>query len=237
MDIQNIRLELAMVATLTHDPVALDIAIAKDTVRKVRGRAGLARDKKIVIKFGGGDMQTANAVAETIRLIVPMIFQKLEDRQTERIEKLVDALVSSVPLPEHVLTEARMNAQARATVLESGDWLTAAQLSEVAGFTGQNPSAQPNKWKREGRIFALRHNGNDYYPGYGLDREAGYRPLKGLAPILAVFGDEVDVWDIAIWFASACGYLGGQTPMSLLASDPDRVLAAARDEMDGVLHG
>lgn len=171
------------------------------------------------------------------RIIAPMIVEKFAERQTVTIEKLVDALVPSVPLPEHVMTEARMNAQARTVALESTDWLTAAQLSKIAGFSGQNASTQPNKWKREGRIFALKRGGSDYYPAYGLDPEAEYRPIKGLAPILAVFGDALDGWDIAIWFASANSFLGGVAPMNLLATDPARVLAAAEDEMVGVTHG
>ncbi|EKU73436.1 hypothetical protein HMPREF9718_03905 [Sphingobium yanoikuyae ATCC 51230] len=130
-----------------------------------------------------------------------------------------------------------MNAEARTEVLMSAEWLTAAQLSELAGFSGQNASAQPNKWKRDGKIFAVRQQGNDYYPGYALDADARYRPLKGLAPILKRFGNDLEDWDIAIWFASVNSFLGGVRPMDMLKSDPDRVLAAAQDEIDGVLHG
>jgi hypothetical protein len=130
-----------------------------------------------------------------------------------------------------------MNAEARKAVLADGNWLTAARLSKIAGFVGQNASAQPNKWKREGRIFALRHDGVDLYPGYALDPDAQYRPFKGLAPVLKLFGDELDAWDVAIWFASTNSFLGGKAPKDLLKSAPERVLAAAEDEMAGVLHG
>ena len=80
--------------------------------------------------------------------------------------------------------------------------VTAAQVAELAGFSTSNLSAQPNKWKKEGQIFAIRHQGLDYFPAYGLDAEAGYRPLKALAPVLAVFGDAKDGWGLAYWFAS-----------------------------------
>ncbi|MFT3968399.1 MAG: hypothetical protein QM690_21225 [Sphingobium sp.] len=207
---------------------------ANEIRERLKGADG---DQIVALKLEHGSKGAALALAEAVRLIAPMIVRKLADRESATLEKLVDALVPSVPLPEHLLAEARMNAEARKAVLESAEWLNAAQLSKVAGFSGQNPSAQPNKWKREGRIFTIRRSGSDYYPGYALDPEAGYRPVKGLAPILAVFGDELDDWDIAIWFASANGFLGGAAPMDLLASDPERVLAAAQDEMAGVLHG
>jgi hypothetical protein len=181
----------------------------------------------------------ASAFAEAVRLIAPMILRNLAAHETATLEKLVDALVPAVSPPEHLLTQARMNAEARKAVLESAEWVNAAKLSEIAGFSGQNSSAQPNKWKRERRIFALRHDGNDLYlyPAYALDPDAQYRPVKSLAPILEVFGDELDSWDIAIWFASANGFLGGALPQDLLISDPERVLAAARDEVAGVRHG
>ena len=60
---------------------------------------------------------------------------------------------------------------------------------------------------------------------------------KGLAPVLARFGDALDEWDIATWFASVNSFLGGRTPMDLLRSQPGQVLAAAEDEIAGVQHG
>lgn len=66
---------------------------------------------------------------------------------------------------------------ARNAVLESGDWLTAAEVAQLAGLSTRNTSAQPNKWKKQGRIFAIHHGGIDYFPGYGLDCDAGFRPL------------------------------------------------------------
>lgn len=179
----------------------------------------------------------ARAFAEAVRLIAPMIVNKLADRETATLEKLVDALVPSVPLPEHLVVEARMNAEARKAVLESAEWIGAARLSEIAGFVGRNASAQPNKWKRERRLFAVRHRGSDLFPVYALDPETRYRPVDGLSAVLEVFEGHLDEWDIAIWFASVNGFLGGAMPKDLLTSAPDRVLAAAKDEVAGVLHG
>jgi hypothetical protein len=206
--------------------------------RTVRARLEEAGDDQVVaFRLEHASQGAASAFAEAVRLIAPMIVRKLGDMETATLEKLVDALVPAVSPPDHLLAEARMNAEARTAVLASAEWINAARLSEIAGFTGQNASAQPNKWKREGRIFALRHGGTDLYPAYALDARARYRPVPGLAPVLKVFGDALDAWDIAIWFASANGFLGGAVPKDLLASAPERVLAAAEDEIAGVLHG
>jgi hypothetical protein len=102
--------------------------------------------------------------------------------------------VEELSVPQHKLIEVRMAAEAGKAVLESGDWLTAVQIAEMAGFSAGNPSAQPNKWKKDGQIFAVRHRGVDYFPGYALDPSAGYRPAKGLARVLGVFRGRKDDW-------------------------------------------
>jgi hypothetical protein len=101
----------------------------------------------------------------------------------------------------------------------------------------RNPSAQPNKWKKAGQIFAIRHAGVDYFPGYGLDAGAGFRPLKPLASVIEVLAPHKDAWGMAYWFRSDNGMLGGRRPQDLLADAPERVVAAARDEVQPVAHG
>ncbi|WP_288473513.1 hypothetical protein, partial [uncultured Pseudomonas sp.] len=155
----------------------------------------------------------------------------------ESLERLAEVLVPRTPPSPRLLREASMLVQARKAVLESGDWLTAAQLAQLAGLSTRNPSAQPNKWKKQGQIFAISHNGIDYFPGYGLNAEAGFRPLKPLAKVIEVFTGHKDGWGMAYWFRSENGYLGGKRPQDLLASAPQRVIAAAEDEIQEVAHG
>ena len=130
-----------------------------------------------------------------------------------------------------------MLVRARKAVLESGDWLTAAEIAELAGLSTRNPSAQPNKWKKQGQIFAINHGGVDYFPGYGLDREAGFRPVKALARIIAILADHKDAWGMAYWFRSDNSLLTGRRPQDLLASAPDLVIEAAMDEVRAIAHG
>jgi hypothetical protein len=214
------------VGTLSGTPVE----IGKELQRSGAERA-------IALTFGHESERTVRAIADALGSLAPMVAGLIRQRQREALEKIVDALVPTVPLPEHMLVEARMTAHARSEVLASGDWLSAAQVAELAGFSTTNPSAQPNKWKKDGQIFAIRHQGLDYFPAYGLDAESGYRPLKSLAPVLAVFGAEKDGWGLAYWFASANSFLGGRRPQAVLAKSPDRVRAAAADEMAEIAHG
>lgn len=218
--------EFSGVGTLTGTP---------EQVRTELSR--LNAEQVVALTIEHGSDPAAKALAQTIAGLVPLVGAILKRRQDAAINSIIEALVPEVPPPHHKLVEARMVADARKAVLENGDWLTAAEVARAAGFSASNPSAQPNKWKKEGLIFAVRHRGVDYFPGYALDPSAGFRPVKVLARILEVFRGKKDDWGLAYWFASVNSFLGGKRPQDLLASEPERVIAAAEDEVIGVVHG
>ena len=101
-------------------------------------------ERAIALTFSHESEGTVRVIAEALGNLAPMVAGLVKRRQREALDKIVDALVPTVPLPEHMLVEARMTAHARSEVLASGDWLTAAQLAELAGFSASNLSAQPN---------------------------------------------------------------------------------------------
>jgi len=226
MTLADKSLELSGFGSFTGTP---------EQVRKSLDRLGAEQVIALTLEHGSG--RAVRALAETVVSIAPLVRAILEQRQKKVLNSIIEALVPEVPPPQHMLIEARMTAEARKEVLESGDWLTAAQIAEVAGFSASNPSAQPNKWKKDGLIFAIRHRGVDYFPSYALDPVTGYRPFKELAKVLAVFNGRKDGWGLAYWFASINGFLGGKRPQDLLSTRPDRVVAAAEDEVAGVAHG
>jgi hypothetical protein len=194
-------------------------------------------DRVVALTIPHGEEMATDALFEFLKVVGPLIQTLVERRKEKTFETLVEALVPTLPVSPNLIKEAEMAGRARSSLLQSGNWLTAAQVSKLAGYSDSNPSAQPNKWKREGLIFAIRHNGVDYYPYYCLDHESDFRPRKELQTILAVLREKKDDWRIAYWFASVNSFLGGRRPQDLLAEQPDKVLAAARDEIHGVLHG
>ena len=184
--------------------------------------------------------QSAKKSAEILKAIesaASLIVEFVGVREQETVEKLVQALIPKTVATPRALVDARMQAAARAAVLASGDWLTAVQVATIAGLSMANPSAQPNKWKRDALIFTIISNGVDFYPAYGLDKETDYRPLKALAEVLRTFEGQKSGWALAYWFASVNSFLGGKRPQDLLATAPQKVVAAARDESGVVTHG
>lgn len=191
----------------------------------------------LVIPISRANPKQEDTLAQTLAALVPLILESGQAQDDKTLKALVDALVPREPPEPTLLLEARMTARAQRAVLEDGNWLTASEWAKVAGLSDTNPSAQPNKWKRQGLIFAIHHKGVDYFPGYAMDPDAGWRPRKALKEILEVFAGKKDGWSLAYWFHSANSFLGGQRPQDLLATQPDRVRAAAEDEMEGVVHG
>ena len=126
-----------------------------------------------------------------------------------------------------------MEYEARAEVLRSGDFLNAAGIAKRAG----RGSVELARWKAEKTIFAIYERGRDYFPLFALNPNGNYLPYKAVGKILGVFGDSLSSWGIASWFISLNSFLDDQAPKDLLASDPDWVIAAAKDEVEEIQHG
>ena len=226
-----------MSATLDH-PEQIGIAAITGSPEEVRRQLdGVDAGQVVAFTVPHGVSRETNAIVGTFKNLAPFVRKMLVKSHRESLESIVEALVPKMVPEPHELKQAAMLARARTAVLQSRDWMTAPQIAEVAGFSATNPSAQPGKWKREGAIFAIRHNGIDYYPTFGLDASKGYRPLKAMAPVIEVLRAMKDEWGMAYWFQSANSYLGGKRPQDLLTSEPQQVLAAAVDEVQEVAHG
>jgi hypothetical protein len=52
-----------------------------------------------------------------------------------------------------------------------------------------------------------------------------------MAEILNIFGDAKDGWGLAFWFAGLNSFLEDGRPQDVLATDPEQVIVAAKDEL------
>lgn len=126
------------------------------------------------------------------------------------------------------MIDAKMNNEARAAIIKTGDFLSVV------------PSAQINTWKESGAIFTVNQDGVELIPKYLLDPTNKYLPNKSVSEVIKLFGTLKDSWGLAIWFGSVNGFLGGARPQDIIEQAPEKLLAAARDaieDMGGVSHG
>lgn len=126
-----------------------------------------------------------------------------------------------------------MLAKGKRRILQSGDWLTAQDLSDLAELDATNYYLI-DEWRRSGQIFAIEHEGTEYYPSYGFDSAAGYMPQAVLAEVIATLAPKKTEWGLAFWFGSSNSYLGGRLPKDVLRDEPAMVLEAATDEIGGM---
>ena len=146
---------------------------------------------------------------------------------TVHMPELIDVMTpAAVPTPAVVL-QARRNAAARAALIEEIGVLTSGDIADLNDSLAGNRAALASRWKREGRIFSVRHHGQDYFPAFQLDAE--HRPREVVGRILEAMGG-AEGWETALWFVAANGYLDGRRPIDLLESDPDEVVRAAEEE-------
>jgi len=181
--------------------------------------------------------QEQMAAEEVYRRIGEFLPQIIRNQREVKLQEVIKALLPEMTPSHEALQQARMLVDAKVQILESGDYVRTAEVAKLAGYSEHNPSAQPSKWKREGTIFSIEHNGVDYFPLFALSPEKNYRPYDGLSQILEVFHGTKSGWGLAFWFAGLNSFLDDERPQDLLASAPGRVLAAAKDEMEGLQHG
>ena len=131
-------------------------------------------------------------------------------------------------------TRAALEQRAIAALFDGTEWLTAEQIGRLRDPDARNPHGTANRWRGEGKVFALTKGGTLYYPRYAFDETLDPRPA--VAAVLSVLAG-YSPYRVASWFESTSGALGGRRTRELLAAAPDRVVEAARRHATGTLHG
>ncbi len=119
--------------------------------------------------------------------------------------------------------------RAREDFVERYPLCTSKKIARAVGSTAGNRSLVASKWRRQGKIFAVRHAGRIGYPQFQFDPVAA-RPKPVIAKILEAFPKDQDKWHLALWLTSPNDRLGGKTPIGLMDSQPQQVIDAAAAE-------
>lgn len=165
-----------------------------------------------------------------LRLIAVLKYVLWRREYSERTSRMIEAMMplTPVPLPVEVL-QARRNAEMREKMLREFGALTSAQVGERAGSKSPNRAALAHKWKSDGRIFSVPHQGTNYFPGFQFDAEG--QPIPVIAEVIRIL-HELSPWQLALWFIGRTGWVGDRRPVDLLLSEPERVIRAAEREIE-----
>lgn len=154
------------------------------------------------------------------------------ERQTGSYRDVLAALAPKDrgSLAASALLQARRNALARQRFLREFPALTSAEIADLARSRAANRASLANRWRDEGKVFSIRVGDQQLYPAFQLDDDG--RPLEVIAAVLGELSSgHLSDWQVALWFASPNGWLGGQPPVRLLADQPVGVVAAATREV------
>ena len=136
-------------------------------------------------------------VTKILQDMAPLVATQIERKRRDNLHRLIDALTSGAVPREVDLRQAKMQANAIQAILQGTEWLTAAQIEKLGGFSQSNPAAPANRWKNERKVFAVVHDGQDRFPRYTPDEI--YRPLPIVKLILATLVS-ISAWRVAAWF-------------------------------------
>ena len=198
-------------------------------------------------------LETQRAALEsTVSALAEIAADGILRHRTLLEQQMVEALLQGVHLSPLDQRRARMTAEAMRDIFTGTEWLNADQVGEQAAIgdlTGHGQEATPqgltaaqrraasarvNRWKHEGKLFALAREGRDWYPRYQFD--ALFRPLPVMPEILANFG-AVAAMQVASWMESPNTYIAGKRPREVIEHAPQDVLAALAERQRGGLHG
>ncbi|MEJ5903364.1 hypothetical protein V7V80_01535 [Pseudomonas kermanshahensis] len=133
--------------------------------------------------------------------------------------------------------EAIFQSKAQARVIASGDWLTWSELNALLPAVAEGRSdGAPGRYP-DGAIFSVHYEGAEYFPRYAIDSHSLTIASLGIQRVIAVLATRMNGWGMALWFESSNSYLEGKLPKDIISSEPDAVVRAAQEEIDGVSHG
>src|SRR5262249_45622450 len=117
-----------MAITVANELNAIGFGTLAGTAAEVRRKLGGAGEQVVAVTMDHADTNFAKEIEKAFQTMAPLIVAAIARGEQQNFEKIIDALVPQFPPPQHLLVEARMNAEARMHVFETADWLTAAQL-------------------------------------------------------------------------------------------------------------
>lgn len=175
------------------------------------------------------------AVADWAKML-PLFIENSFMAHQGALQRAAQAYQPQTQLRPVDLELLEMQKNAAEAILSGTRWMTAAEVSQEANRSKSNPHALANRWKKEGRVFAIKYQGIERYPRYAFDEHMA--PLPVIADVLKAFaeeGNEVDPWDIAAWFESSNAYLDSARPRECL-DDPSLVRYAS-ERLHNMMHG
>ena len=198
-----------------------------DIRRKFLLAFGLAdRTKSSCMHISSHSESLLKFIKALVKRFDKVVANRAVDCQEREVEFILEVIANdNMPLNdldfEIVVDNARMRAEYfNRTVL----WTTNELYEKCLGESSINNVDIVMDWERQKKVFSIRNDATVYYPMFQFENGL---PRPTLQEILKIFPDDMTGWQIAFWFESGNGWLGGAVPQDCLASRSRDVLYAA----------
>lgn len=177
------------------------------------------------------DPQVMGTLQRVLDRVPDIVAARKRELTEQNIQALVDVFLADNPVASVEAEIEADNAAARALLLKSVPFLTAQQIHQRSGNKARNESVTASRWKSEKKIFSVPYGGKDLFPAFQFG-ETEPRPV--IAEVLQALPASMSAWQVAFWFMSANGWLGGNAPADCLQDEP-KLVAAAKHEAESVI--
>lgn len=159
--------------------------------------------------------------------VVKVVISRKPKRLAPSTGGLAERMLPEAPVPSPAQALlARREAEARWGLLEEFGAFTSEQIADNRS-RAKNRHALANRWRSEGKIFAVELRGQRLYPGFQFDPET-FAPLPAVAAVLgALPRAEMSDWEVGLWWVAGNDRLAGRRPVDVLAEDPVAIVEAA----------
>ena len=153
-----------------------------------------------------GREDAAEPLRQTLQAIAPFVAAGTLAQQDQVFRNVVDGIIAATPIRGLDAVRAALEQRAINAVFSGTEWLTAEQIGRLRDPDAKNPHGTANRWRAEGRVFALTKAGVLYHPRYAFDELLDPHPV--VAQVLAALAG-YSPYRVASWFESSNGHLGG----------------------------
>jgi hypothetical protein len=168
------------------------------------------------------------ALAASVTAAAEIVADKTLQSYKAEKQRMVEFFLQGATLQPLDVRKARMAAKAMQDIFSGTEWLTAEQVGAKGVTEGCTESTRKagtnrvNRWKTEGKIFAIQRAGKDWYPRYQFNDD--YAPIPVMSAIVQKFGDDSPI-EIAAWMESPNNYLDAKRPREVIRSHRSALLA------------
>lgn len=199
---------------------------AKYPTRRGSGKS-LQGSPKTIRVTGKGQVSSKRGAGKSSLLTHQLSVAPISPAVRPSTDELAERMLPEAPVPSPAQAAlAQRESQARWSMLEEFGALTSEELADQRS-QAKNRHALANRWRSEGKIFAVELRGRRLFPGFQFNAET-FAPEPIVAEALAALPrDQMSEWEVALWWVADDPWLEGRRPVDVMQEDPGAVVAAA----------